>query len=113
LFFADSVLARRGPVIEAGVPLMAVMARAFSVAYSLRFVLQVFFGPKATDLPRSPHEPPFWMLVPSGLLVLTCLVVGILPKYTLGPLLESATFAILGSETPHYDLKIWHGFNLP
>src|SRR5690606_8081984 len=37
----------------------------------------------------------------------------ILPKYTLGPLLESATVAILGNATPHYDLKIWHGFNLP
>src|SRR5690606_3883669 len=59
------------------------------------------------------HEPPFWMLVPSGLLVLTCLVVGIFPMYTLGPLLESATLSILGSATPNYDLKIWHGFNLP
>src|SRR5690606_333585 len=113
MFFAETVLASHGPAIESGLPLMAVVASAFSVTYSLRFVLQVFFGPQAVDLPRSPHEPPFWMLVPSGLLVLTCLVVGILPKYTLGPLLESATFAILGADTPHYDLKIWHGFNLP
>ncbi|NYT70082.1 monovalent cation/H+ antiporter subunit A [Pusillimonas noertemannii] len=113
MFFAETVLASHGPVIESGLPLMAVVASAFSVAYSLRFVLEVFYGPKATDLPRSPHEPPFWMLVPSGLLVLTCLVVGMLPMYTLGPLLESATFSILGDATPHYDLKIWHGFNLP
>ena len=28
-------------------------AGAFSVAYSLRFILQVFFGPPATDLPRA------------------------------------------------------------
>jgi len=113
MFFAETVLTEHGPLIETGLPLMAVLASAFSVAYSLRFVLQVFYGPKAHDLPRSPHEPPFWMLVPSGLLVLTCLVVGIFPKYTLGPALESATFSILGDATPHYDLKIWHGFNLP
>src|SRR5690606_10413003 len=29
------------------------------------------------------------------------------------PLLESAALSILGNATPHYDLKIWHGFNLP
>lgn len=113
MFFAETVLTGHGPIIESGLPLMAVAASTFSVTYSLRFVLQVFFGPPATDLPRAPHEPPFWMLVPSGLLVLTCLVVGILPKFTLGPLLESAAFSILGDATPHYDLKIWHGFNLP
>lgn len=113
MFFAETVLTSHGPLIETGLPLMAVVASAFSVTYSLRFIVQVFFGPKAVDLPRQPHEPPFWMLVPSGLLVLTCLVVGILPKYTLGPLLETATLSILGNATPNYDLKIWHGFNLP
>jgi len=94
-------------------PLAAVIASAFSVTYSLRFINQVFFGGPAKDLPRAPHEPPFWMLVPSWLLVLTCLVVGIFPKYTLGPLLHSATLSILGDATPSYDLKIWHGFNEP
>ncbi|WP_397475523.1 monovalent cation/H+ antiporter subunit A [Pusillimonas sp.] len=113
MFFAETVLTGHGPFIESGLPLMAVLASAFSVTYSLRFILQVFYGPRATDLPRSPHEPPLWMLMPSGLLVLTCLVVGILPKYTLGPLLESAALSILGDATPHYDLKVWHGFNLP
>src|SRR3546814_4222336 len=53
------------------------------------------------------------MLIPSAILVLTFLVVGILPSFTLGPFLQNATVAILGAETPAYDLRIWHGFNLP
>jgi len=113
MFFAETVLTGADPRLEFVLPFMAVVASAFSVTYSLRFIKQVFFGPPATDLPRAPHEPPFWMLVPSGLLVLTCLVVGMLPKFTLGPLLETATLSILGNDTPQYDLKVWHGLNLP
>lgn len=113
MFFAEAVETGHGEFISTFLPLMAVVASAFSVTYSLRFILQVFFGPPATDLPRTPHEPPRWMLLPSGLLVLVCLLVGVLPMYTLGPYLAQAAHAILGVNTPHYDLKIWHGFNLP
>ena len=62
----------------------------FSVAYSLRFIHQVFFGPLAHDLPRTPHEPTRGMLLPSALLVLACLLVGIFPGHTLGPFLATA-----------------------
>ena len=57
----------------------------FTVAYSLRFIRDVFFGPPPTDLPRMPHEPPFLMRLPAELLVLACLVVGIVPAVTVGP----------------------------
>ena len=113
MFFAETVFVSGDLTTQYALPLAAVIAGAFSVTYSLRFITQVFFGKPATDLPRAPHEPPFWMLVPSGLLVLTCLVVGIFPSLTLGPLLQSAVIAILGTDTPEYSLKIWHGFNLP
>ncbi len=113
MFFAEAVSASHDPLISSGLPMLAVVASAFSVTYSLRLILQVFFGPPATDLPRAPHEPPFWMMMPIGLLVLVCLLVGILPMYTLGPFLAQAAFSILGEATPHYDLKIWHGLNLP
>src|SRR3546814_5881741 len=53
------------------------------------------------------------MLLPSALLVLASLVVGILPGRTLGPLLHAAATSILGPATPAYDLAIWHGLNLP
>ncbi|WP_268606183.1 proton-conducting transporter transmembrane domain-containing protein, partial [Escherichia coli] len=82
MFFAETTFVSGDWITKVGLPLAATVAGAFSVAYSLRFILQVFFGPPATDLPRAPHEPPGWMLLPSGLLVLMCLVVGILPGVT-------------------------------
>jgi multicomponent K+:H+ antiporter subunit A len=82
----------------------------FTVAYSLRFIREVFFGPLATDLPRTPHEPPFLMRFPAELLVLACLVVGIAPSWTIGPVLDAAVRAVVGSSVPAYSLAVWHGF---
>src|SRR5690606_1584044 len=58
MFFAETVLAGGHFATDTLLPFLAVVASAFSVTYSLRFVLEVFFGPPATDLPRAPHEPP-------------------------------------------------------
>src|SRR5690606_24907269 len=113
MFFAETTFVSGDPVVQYGLPAMAVLASAFSVAYSLRFILQVFFGPPAHDLPRAPHEPPRWMLVPSGLLVLCCLVVGIIPGLTVGPFLHTAAGSVLGPDMPAYSLSVWHGLNLP
>ncbi len=113
MFFTEAVFVSGNLVTRYGLPLMALVAMMFSVAYPLRFILQVFFGPPAKDLPRTPHEPPIWMLVPSALLVLVCLAVGIFPAQTIGPFLNTAAGAVLGPDLPAYDLKVWHGFNLP
>jgi len=113
MFFAETVFISGHWITRYGLPVAAVIAGAFSVAYSLRFITQVFFGRPAHDLPRTPHEPPLWMLLPSALLVLACLVVGMFPGRTLGPLLHAAAFSILGAATPRYDLAVWHGVNLP
>jgi multicomponent K+:H+ antiporter subunit A len=114
MFFAETVFISGHWVTRVGLPVAAVVAGAFSVAYSLRFIRQVFFGPPTHDAPHTPHDPALWMLLPSALLVLACLVVGVLPGRTLGPLLYAATSAILGAANmPVYDLKVWHGFNLP
>jgi multicomponent K+:H+ antiporter subunit A len=100
MFFAETVFAGESWYGRIGLPAVAVVASAFSVAYSLRFILQVFFGPAPRDLPRAPHEPPLRMLIPSAILVLACLVVGILPSFTLGPFLHSAVQSILGPDMP-------------
>src|SRR5690606_16731256 len=71
------------------------------------------FGPPATDLPRPAHEPTRGMLVPSMLLVIACLLVGIFPARTIGPALEAAMQAILGANVPEYELVIWHGVTAP
>jgi multicomponent K+:H+ antiporter subunit A len=81
----------------------AVAMGIFSVAYSLRFI-SIFFGTAAQALPREPHEPPHWMRLPVELLVLACLVVGIAPGLSIGPILQIAVLATLGEEAPAYSL---------
>ncbi len=96
------------------VPLAATLGGVFAVAYSARFIHDVFFNGEPVGLTRTPHEPPRWMKVPVELLVVACVLVGIFPQYTVGPLLEVATHAVAGRGVEfEYDLAIWHGFNLP
>jgi multicomponent K+:H+ antiporter subunit A len=113
MFFAETVFAGQGVAVRIALPAMATLAGIFSVAYSLRLVHQVFFGPEATDLPRAPHEPTRGMLLPSALLVLACLLVGIFPGQTVGPILHMAAGSILGADLPEYSLAVWHGLTLP
>ncbi len=94
-------------------PLAALLAGIFAVVYSLRFGHDVFFGPKPRDLPSEPNEPSPWMRVPVELLVLACLVVGILPALSIGPLLAAAAQPVVGGTLPDYSLAVWHGFNTP
>ncbi len=114
MFFARS-LEVEGPLyaLDRALPFIATLWAVFSVAYSLRFIHGVFFGPAPQGLPRVPHEPPRWMRLPIELLVFACLAVGILPAWTVGPLLEVAVRGLLGPQTPEYSLAIWHGFTRP
>ncbi|HZH52876.1 MAG TPA: monovalent cation/H+ antiporter subunit A [Microvirga sp.] len=113
MFFAEAAAFHVDSLLDHSLPYFAMLASAFSVAYSLRFIHGVFFGPPATDLPRKPHEPPHWMRFPIELLVLACLLVGILPAMTIKPFLATAVRAVLGRDTPYYSLAVWHGFNEP
>ena len=113
MFFAETVFINSTAWVEIALPVIATIAGTFSVAYALRFTVDVFFGPPATDLPHTPHEPPRWMRAPVELLVLTCLTVGIFPAQTVGPLLAAAAQPVVGGELPEYSLAIWHGLNAP
>lgn len=113
MFFAEAILTHRESVFDHMTPYMAVVASAFSVTYSLRFIFGTFFGPKPENLPREPHEPPHWMRFPVEFLVLVCLVVGIAPGLTVRPMLNTAVRSVLGAETPVYSLAVWHGLNFP
>lgn len=113
MFFAAAADWNNGSWLDNALPYWAVLAGAFSVAYSLRFIASVFFGPVATDLPRSPHEPPALMRRPVEALVLICLLVGILPGLTLGPVLHLAAVSVLGPDLPYTDIALWHGLTLP
>jgi len=113
MFFAETVFLHASPLLNITLPMLATVAGMFSVAYSLRFTIDVFFGPPATDLPRQPHEPPHWMRVPVELLVLACLVVGIFPAWSVGQFLHAAARPVVGGELPAFSLALWHGFNKP
>ena len=110
MFFEETLATRGGAALDFLPTLAAVLASAFSVIYSLRFLGGVFYGKPKGDLPKQPHEPPIWMLAPIGLLAMICLVVGILPALTVGPALQRASEAVLGLRTPTYMLSLWHGF---
>ena len=113
MFFAEAVADHTGSLLDDSLPYFATLAGMFSVAYSLRFIYGAFFGPPPTDLPRIPHEPPRWMRFPVELLVVTCLVIGVVPGRTVGPLLADAARALVGPDLPYYSLAVWHGFTLP
>lgn len=113
MFFAETVFINTTPLVAVALPIAATLAGIFSVAYSLRFTVDVYFGPPATDLPRTPHEPPHWMRVPIELLVLVCLVVGVLPAWSVGRFLDAAARPVVGTDLPAFSLAVWHGFNTP
>ncbi len=94
-------------------PVLATVASVFAVAYSLRFIHDVFFNGEPKALPKTPHEPPRYMKIPIEILVALCLLVGIFPNYIIGGLLDAAASSVLIGELPNYSLSIWHGFNLP
>lgn len=114
MFFAES-LELNLPGLWAWVPpIIATLAGVFAVAYSARFIHDVFFNGKPVDLPKfPPHEPPRYMKFPVEILVFACVMVGVFPTISVGPLLYSAADATLGGDMPDYQLAVIHGFNLP
>jgi len=113
MFFAETIETHDGSMLDDALPYIVTLASMFSVAYSLRFIRDVFFGPPPKDLPQTPHEPPRWMRFPVEVLVVSCLVVGIVPAVTIGPILDTAVHAVLGPAVPQYSLAVWHGFTFP
>jgi len=113
MFFAETVFLSSHPGVEWGLPVLATVAAIFAVVYSLRFGYDIFFGPPSSDLPRQPEEAPRWMRIPMELLVLTCVIVGVVPALSIGPLLAAAARPVVGGTLPEYDLAVWHGFNTP
>jgi multicomponent K+:H+ antiporter subunit A len=113
MFFAETLHQSTLGSISWMVPVFATIGGAFSVAYSLRFIHDVFFNGEPKNLPKTPHEPPRYMRVPVEILVALCLIVGVFPEYTVGDVLASASTVVLGDRLPEYHLHIWHGLNLP
>ena len=114
MFFAES-LALNLPGLWAWLPpIIATLAGIFTVAYSARFIHDVFFNGTPVDLPiYPPHEPPRYMKIPAEILVFALIMIGIFPTIAVGPLLYVAASATFGGNVPDYQLAAFHGFNLP
>ena len=114
MFFTETLQSEQLGALSWLLPLGATLGGVFSVAYSARFIHDVFFNGEPINLPKyPPHEPPRYMKVPVEILVALCVAVGVFPAITVAGLLAVAATATLGGELPEYHLAIWHGLNLP
>jgi multicomponent K+:H+ antiporter subunit A len=114
MFFTETLQSEQLGTLSWLLPLGATLGGIFSVAYSARFIHDVFFNGEPINLPKyPPHEPPRYMKVPVEILVALCVAVGVFPAITVAGLLAVAASATLGGELPEYHLAIWHGFNVP
>jgi multicomponent K+:H+ antiporter subunit A len=113
MFLAESLELGLHGVMAWLPPVLATFASVFTVAYSARFVHDVFFAPPPEPFDPPPHEPPLFMKLPVALLVGLCLAVGLAPAIIVQPLLDFAAGAVLQGPLPAYSLALWHGFNLP
>ena len=113
MFFAEALDIGGHRAMRDIITVAALLYGVFGVAYSLRFVYETFFGegPRALDV--TPHEPPRWMKIPVEVLVVLCVAVGVVPAWTIAPVLHAGAGAILGDAMPEYSLAVWHGINKP
>jgi multicomponent K+:H+ antiporter subunit A len=113
MFFAEALELRDLGLLGTIAPFAATLGGAFGVAYSARFIHDVFWNGAPRDLPKSPHEPPRFMKLPVEILVVVCVVVGMAPALTVAPLVGLAARDVFGAPLPDFSIAIWHGFTWP
>ena len=113
MFFAETVFVSGNLVTRLGLPVMAVIWGTFSVAYSLRFIMQVFFGPPAHGFAeKSARAAPLDAFsqcvagdgLPGG---------GHVSRENHRALSGCGGASVLGADMPFHSLAVWHGLNLP
>ncbi|WP_290525857.1 monovalent cation/H+ antiporter subunit A [Alcanivorax sp.] len=114
MFFTETLQSDQLGALSWLLPLGATLGGVFSVAYSARFIHDVFFNGEPVNLPKfPPREPPRYMKIPVEILVALCVAVGVFPAITVAGLLAVAATATLGGTLPEYHLAVWHGLNIP
>ncbi len=94
------------------VPLAVTAGAAFSVAYSFRYIVHVFFGRRRDDYPRTPHDPPAGMWLPPAVLIVPVVAIGLFPETFAGDLVRASAAAVTGGVLPEFQLALWHGFTV-
>lgn len=94
-------------------PYLAVFGSIFTFVYSMYLFFGVF-GRKKHDLqlPRTPKEAPFGMLIPPSILVLGIITIGLFPNAFNSPFLAHAAEAI-NPQVGNQSIGFWHGLNTP
>jgi multicomponent K+:H+ antiporter subunit A len=93
------------------VALLATIAAALSVAYSLRYAVALYFGRRGEGGGGRPHDPEAAMIAPHLLLVGIAIALGLLPMTIAGPLVRAAAAAVTGGGAGEVHLALWHGIN--
>ena len=94
------------------VVIMALAAFALMFAVALIVAWKPFFGPQG-ELPRSPHEGPWAMVLGPASLAVLGLLFGLMPGVAAYYLIEPAVAAVMGAPDTGGRVKLWAGFNLP
>jgi multicomponent K+:H+ antiporter subunit A len=125
MFFHEAVyMVDHAPFAQAAgawlLPVAATIGGIFSVAYSIRFVVDTFFGEEPESFPGHPHDPSpgFWL--PVAVLVAVSVVGGLFPNVVAGTIVEYASATGISGVSnlealpkKYHGIKLWHGFNLP
>lgn len=112
MFFAEALDLHDLLLLDDITPIAVMLGSMFSVAYSVRFIHDVFFD-EPHNLPHQPHKPPRYMKVPAEVLAVVCIAVGVLPGYTVVPFVDAAARAVVGDDLPAYHIALWNGFSPP
>lgn len=89
---------------------LATLGALVSVAYSARYAIGVFLGPRRSDYPHAPHDPPSGMWAPVAVLVVPVIAIGLAPQFFAGPIVALAADATTGpAALPDVTLVLWHG----
>jgi len=121
MFFTDAVAMVHHAPFGGGaagwlVPIVATLGGVFSVAYSIRFVVDTFMGDAPDEYPGHPHDPSVGFWAPVAVLVGISVAVGIAPAAIAETLVSwgsAATYGLQSPEPLHVHLKLWHGFGWP
>jgi len=90
-------------------PVAVTVASVFSFAYSLRYIIYVFFGKPRQKYSHTVHDPGIGLWLSPTLLVALVILFGLFPETIVGTPVRMAAAAVIGDEVPKFYLTLWHG----
>ena len=113
MFFAETLDVDGDAVVDRACPIVATVAGVFSVAYSLRFIHGVFFGPLAEDCRAHAARAAALDAVPGRAAGAHLRRRRHASRADDRPVSRCRRRAGARCRPPRYSLAVWHGFTLP